>query len=351
MSLIFYVTNSYSSLSFGEKKDFIIQINSNIALIILLMMNIFQVKLKSVFYEQWYELPLFFSFFQCFVGIAQFFTKSTIVPTVVRNQNVTSNSFFLDGTSGSNSDLLGLGGILRGFGLTNAGLTLGMFALFGLALLPFLKNKKYVHFFFIFFSLAVFCTYTRVIWFGYIFFLFFEFLIKKRRYHSLTIFYIITWLTQIIYPFGSFLISQSISQNSFFSSLVSRSSGINYFSNYFPLTIKNLMFGQNFLAKIADFSSLTNYSVDNQFLVWVYNIGLFGFLIYMFVNFIIFKKMIAISLYNSKYNYLIAVLITFQIIGIFNDPSYFVVPTLIFAIYGIRNEYSVVKKINYQEKI
>lgn len=92
---------------------------------------------------------------------------------------------------------------MRGFGLTNAGLTLGMFALFGLALLPFLKNKKYVHFFFIFFSLAVFCTYTRVIWFGYIFFLFFEFLIKKRRYHSLTIFYIIIWLTQIIYPFGS----------------------------------------------------------------------------------------------------------------------------------------------------
>ncbi|MFG1200350.1 hypothetical protein ODR38_09120 [Pediococcus acidilactici] len=103
---------------------------------------------------------------QLFLGMLQHYMKRTFVPIVSGGKTIVNTIFFLNGASSNDPNYLNYGAQIRAFGMTDSGLTLGVWALLVFSISLFSKRftKKVRIFLFIFSGIAAFATLTRNIY-------------------------------------------------------------------------------------------------------------------------------------------------------------------------------------------
>ena len=309
----------YPSYSISPLKGTFLQLSSKIAFFFsILLLSISLRKSSKNVGKGIYWICLFFTIVQSTFGILQFLTNSTIFPLEIGGQKVSNTLFYYQGSSGSNQQILASGGHIRAIGLTNSSLTLGMFMLLGIVLVMSMKSKILKAILFLMFTVTIAMTLTRIIWIVWFILMTFLFLpVFKDSFQLQKLVSNIFWGVQIIFAFIPSILTlfQGIP---FFDTLLSRFQGYTLFFQQFPITFKNIWIGQNFEMRILDYNTF-GFSLDNQFLVVIMNLGLLFFMTYFLVNQVIVNKLIK----NGK-TYLAKLLLVLPMIGIVNDPSYFV---------------------------
>lgn len=326
--LMICVVVEYRTDTFTIFSALLLQMSSNLGLIFgVTILAFFQGNIKG-YYNAWYKAPLIFITFQSVIGIIQFLTSKTIFPSVINGDTVIGNAYYLHGISSSNSHLLELGGHLRAAGFTNSSLTLGMFLLLGIAITRSMKNRHKANLLVVLYSITIYMTLVRVVWLAWAILMLYMFIPTLRERPTLQKgIGLVFWLGQLSFS-GLTMLQSFFSKSSFFSTLNSRFAGYDYFHEIFGFNLWNFFTGQNFIVRMGSYTSLA-WSVDNQFLVLVYNLGLIGFLIYFIAN----MKTIKILTNNRLNNQAMAsMLCVLPLIGIVNDPSYFVNGAIVIAL-------------------
>lgn len=258
-----------------------------------------------------------FIFCQAVLGILQALSRSPLVPTELNGESIVNSIYYLNGRSSSYAYFLDLGARVRAFGMTDSGLTLGMFSIIGLCI-PFQKAKGILEIISdLLFLLAIIFTYTRLIWLIAIIILLLKIAFKFTNFKDefVKLVYYTNLGVSICFLFFV-LVGKLATETTFFSTLISRFNGYYYFLNAFSYNLFSVLLGQNFLNRIPMFDTI--YSLDNELLKVFGDIGIIGLLI-VIVFFIEvlketnFKKHIFIGVYLSL----------FPLMGIANSTLYF----------------------------
>lgn len=258
-----------------------------------------------------------FIFCQAVLGILQALSKSPLVPTELNGESIVNSIYYLNGRSSSYAYFLDLGARVRAFGMTDSGLTLGMFSILGLCI-PFQKAKGILGIISdLLFLLAIIFTYTRLIWLIAIIILLLKIAFKFTNFKDEFVKLVYYTNLGVSFCFLFFvLVGKLVTEATFFSTLISRFNGYYYFLNAFSYNLFSVLLGQNFLNRIPMFDTI--YSLDNELLKVFGDIGIIGLLI-VIVFFIEvlketnFKKHIFIGVYLSL----------FPLMGIANSTLYF----------------------------
>lgn len=258
-----------------------------------------------------------FIFCQAVLGILQALSRSPLVPTELNGESIVNSIYYLNGRSSSYAYFLDLGARVRAFGMTDSGLTLGMFSILGLCI-PFQKAKGILGIISdLLFLLAIIFTYTRLIWLIAIIILLLKIAFKFTNFKDEFVKLVYYTNLGVSFCFLFFvLVGKLVTEATFFSTLISRFNGYYYFLNAFSYNLFSVLLGQNFLNRIPMFDTI--YSLDNELLKVFGDIGIIGLLI-VIVFFIEvlketnFKKHIFIGVYLSL----------FPLMGIANSTLYF----------------------------
>ena len=258
-----------------------------------------------------------FIFCQAVLGILQALSRSPLVPTELNGESIVNSIYYLNGRSSSYAYFLDLGARVRAFGMTDSGLTLGMFSILGLCI-PFQKAKGILGIISdLLFLLAIIFTYTRLIWLIAIIILLLKIAFKFTNFKDEFVKLVYYTNLGVSFCFLFFvLVGKLVTETTFFSTLISRFNGYYYFLNAFSYNLFSVLLGQNFLNRIPMFYTI--YSLDNELLKVFGDIGIIGLLI-VIVFFIEvlketnFKKHIFIGVYLSL----------FPLMGIANSTLYF----------------------------
>lgn len=258
-----------------------------------------------------------FIFCQAVLGILQALSRSPLVPTELNGESIVNSIYYLNGRSSSYAYFLDLGARVRAFGMTDSGLTLGMFSILGLCI-PFQKAKGILGIISdLLFLLAIIFTYTRLIWLIAIIILLLKIAFKFTNFKDEFVKLVYCTNLGVSFCFLFFvLVGKLVTEITFFSTLISRFNGYYYFLNAFSYNLFSVLLGQNFLNRIPMFDTI--YSLDNELLKVFGDIGIIGLLI-VIVFFIEvlketnFKKHIFIGVYLSL----------FPLMGIANSTLYF----------------------------
>lgn len=327
---LIFVSIIYKSYLFSLAETALLQVASNFGLLTVLFLLAFMFQSKEMKIDDWYRMPLVFITLQSFLGVAQFLTKSALF---TNSSQIIGNSYYINGVSNSNIDVINYGGYFRASGFTNSSLTLGLFMLFGIVLTHYLNNIKIRMFLTILFSLTVFMTFTRIIWIAWLFLCLFLYVPRLKSAHRTQIIISgIFWTLQVALPSMQQL-AATFGSSSFFSTMLSRFNGYSTFINLFPFDTSNFFTGQNFITRIAEYSYLP-YSLDNQYLVLMFNLGLIGYFVYLVANLFVVKKLLELDQKSQNIGKLLLVM---PLIGITNDPSYFVNGILVISVLYIIN--------------
>ena len=139
---------------------------------------------------------------QLFLGMLQHYMKRTFVPIVSGGKTIVNTIFFLNGASSNDPNYLNYGAQIRAFGMTDSGLTLGVWALLVFSISLFSKRftKKVRVFLFIFSSIAAFATLTRNIYIAYLFLLCLKILLTRFKIskHLLNVIFIVLFFFSFI---------------------------------------------------------------------------------------------------------------------------------------------------------
>lgn len=319
LCVIVLVQFVYPSFVYSGLKGSFLQISSNVSLLFAIMLCAIPSNKKMPSCKKTvYVICLLFITIQSLFGILQYLTNSTIFPLEIDGQKVSKTLFYSQGSSGSNEAILMTGGHIRAIGLTNSSLTFGLFMLFGIILAMSIRSRLFKSLLLLIFSMAIAMTLTRVIWVAWFFLVVFIFFPGiKNNFHLQSLISNLFWSGQVIFAFVPSILAH-FQDNPFFATLLSRFQGYSFFLQIFPINFKNVWIGQNFEIRLLDFKTF-GYSLDNQFLVFVLNLGLFSYLLYFIVNRVIIKRLIQI-----KEKSFASLLLVLPIVGIVNDPSYFV---------------------------
>lgn len=262
-----------------------------------------------------------YSTIQGSIGVLQGITRSTIVPVTDKLGNTVVNSiYYANGVSSKEAYFLqNIGSRVRAFGMTDSGLTLGLLCLLSLIIILYNKEKKLIHYVgIVFFIGIIYLTLTRTIMLvaGLILILY---LIRKEKY--LKVVYNIAFVLQFLIITVAAVVLKSdfgigIIKN--FPTIGSRLEGYIYYFDYYHFDFLHILFGNNNIS----LSPLlrTNYSLDNESLNIIMDIGVLGLAIVLgiFIN-LLRKKYI--RSFRSKAIYIF--LLTFPIFGIGNSVYYF----------------------------
>ncbi|KAF0337617.1 hypothetical protein [Pediococcus acidilactici] len=139
---------------------------------------------------------------QLFLGMLQHYIKRTFVPIISGGKTIVNTIFFLNGASSNDPNYLNYGAQIRAFGMTDSGLTLGVWALLVFSISLFSKRftKKVRVFLFIFSGIAAFATLTRNIYIACLFLLFFKILLTRFKIskHLLNVVFIVLFFFSFI---------------------------------------------------------------------------------------------------------------------------------------------------------
>lgn len=314
---IIVVSIQYRSVIFSLPKTILLQVFSNFGILASLVCLTFLFQNEKEKLRGWFKLPLIFILMQSVIGIIQFITKSPLFPN---STQIIGNSYYINGVSNGNADVINHGGIFRASGFTNSSLTLGLFMLLGLVLTNYLDKVWQKRLLQIIFTITIFMTFTRIIWIAWVILVVFIYFPKIKDSLKIQLFISSLFLiTQILIPNIQQIVAL-FGKNPFFSTMVSRFSGYSLFMDLFPINIFTFLGGQNFVTRIAEYKHIP-YSLDNQFLVMLYNNGVIGLTIYIALNIVVLYKLNKLT---EREKMLGKLLLVFPVIGITNDPFYFV---------------------------
>ncbi len=192
--------------------------------------------------------------------------------------------------------------------------------LLGLVLANYLDKVWQKRLLQIIFTITIFMTFTRIIWIAWVILVVFIYFPKIKDSLKIQLFISSLFLiTQILIPNIQQIVAL-FGKNPFFSTMVSRFSGYSVFMDLFPINIVTFLGGQNFVTRVAEYKHIP-YSLDNQFLVMLYNNGVIGLTIYIALNIVVLYKLNKLT---EREKMLGKLLLVFPVIGITNDPFYFV---------------------------
>ena len=313
LSIIFI--SSYTNMYFGFVTDFWNIIKSYMYVLLLIIVLSFNLCFR--YKETMKKIVLFFITGQSLIGILQAIVNKPIIPIINKDGNIIVNTiYYLNGGSSTSYNLLLLGGRVRAFGITDSGLTLGLFGMLGIALIIDEKNRLLKSVLGTIYVITIYLTYTRIIWIATCVYLSLVLLNKIKIGKRI---YVLGWVIQLLLVciFSSNYIMLLFND---YPTVISRIQGIQYYINNLSLSLKNLLFGQNFVNYIDYFSKITVYTLDNELLVIVANIGIIGFVILISVY---YKAM------NFFKNNTVQLLLSmFSVIGIGNSVAYFYFPII-----------------------
>lgn len=316
--LIILFWSSINNISkLGIFIDFKNLVFNYLGVILIFISLAFGVRFK--YKESIFRLLYVFCFFQVVLGILQHLTSNTIVPTEFEGESLVSTIYYLDGISSKYNYLLEYGGSVRAFGMTDSALTLGMFALLGLANSIKFNNSLGKYLSILIFLFGIYCTLTRLVWASTLLLVGLYFYCSKRK-KLINMLYFLALLFQVLIIILGFLIS-NFSDDFQFPTIISRLEGYIYFIEILHPDFIDFFIGQNFLNWIPDFD--TAYSVDNEFLKMFFDIGIIGILL---VYSLYFKAFSSINDDMAR-----SALLLFPFFGIANVVGYFFIPmTLIY---------------------
>ncbi|WP_088042763.1 hypothetical protein [Bacillus sp. EAC] len=280
---------------------------------------------------------------QCFLGIMQYVLRKPFVITTYKGEPLLNTIYYLNGISSANDILYYMGAQVRAFGLTDSGLTLGLFslALFsGYFYTVFSKRKfeKLISLFIIFVTLLCsFMTITRNIYLTglcLIILLIFLKSVSSFKVKIVKIYYLSMIIFNFIFVTSAEIFINLLSTkftNFNFSTLYSRTIGYHQVFNQIEIDFVHILFGSGVVPSRQLF-------IDNDFLFIFANVGI---VIYVMVQIIIicvlFKGLN--GLLSNKYNSsfikgLIVFLASYPIISLINAVIYvyFPIALIIYAL-------------------
>ncbi|WP_018664628.1 hypothetical protein [Heyndrickxia acidiproducens] len=343
---IFLVSSLYNgSTAFSYQHMFWIIFSSYFSTIFVLLTA--SLKINFLNYKVMSKITIFFSMFQCALGVYQYITLNPIFAVNYKGESVLNPIFYLNGTSSSNDYFLALGAKIRAFGMTDSGLTLGLFALLCLSILMFKKMNRLKKLLLVLFLIsAVYMTLTRIVYLTLFLLLIYMFLLRKNQIKTAKFIYFCSLLIQVTYPLFIYKVINiilGILSSHTFITIGSRISGYSYFLQNVHLDIIKTLFGSNYVSHTVDFN--TSFTVDNEFLKIFLDIGIVGYIIVMFIfTYYLFDALNCSK--NARYNVslykgLVCFLLTFPFLGIVNVGNYFYFPCLLLLLlskYNIENE-------------
>ena len=275
---------------------------------------------------------LVFCFLQSVLGIIQATFTQTIVPVEYNGESIVNTIYYLNGASSKNSYFLTLGARIRAFGMTDSGLTLSLFALLGLVLCSYIRKRSVRIFSILVFLVAIFLSYTRLVWLLTIICMLFvmvkKFLPEKVFLQILKSILVIGLVAQILL-LGIVILNNFSEEFVMFPTLTSRLLGLNYYFQNLNLNFISVIFGQNFINRISEFNV---YSLDNEILKVMSDIGLIGVIVMFYGYFSAFGKLV------NKNFILLVFLSLFFLGGIGNVVYYFFIPVMLLAVLVVKKE-------------
>lgn len=281
---------------------------------------------KFVYRKQVLKTIVIFCLFQSILGIMQALLTIPIVPVEDNGESIVNTIYYLNGVSSKNAYYLNLGARIRAFGMTDSGLTLSLFALLGLVLQSIQKNKLVAWSFSAVFIVAIYLSYTRLVWILTVLALILMAMktqLPRKLFNQ--------FLSIIAY--GGFIlqglmiafifVSNYFRDFALFPTLTSRLSGINYFLEVLYSDFSRILIGQNFLNRPLEFGV---FSLDNELLKIIADIGILGLFILLATY---FNAYIKLSRRSSVFLIFIAL---FGLGGFGNVLNYFFIPVTMFAI-------------------
>lgn len=269
---------------------------------------------------------LLFSVGQSLLGIVQYITKNAIVPIMNNGMPIVNAIYYNHGTSSSNEYFLNdIGGKLRAFGMTDSGLTLGLFTLLGISIVLDKKELPVTVKVLLLTILgtALLMTITRVIFLALIL-LIILFILFKRREKLIGV-YLLFIVFQVALIFISGVLFRVNWLQTNFPTVLSRFSGFDYYIHLYPLNIGGIIWGHNLVSFLPSITSI--YSIDNEMLDVILDIGLIGYLI--FIGTITHTILGWIDDARQSRSATLLFLIVWPFIGIVNVPFYFYIPLLL----------------------
>lgn len=278
------------------------------------------------------------------IGILQGITKSTIIPVTDDFGNSVVNSiYYSNGISSKEAYFLqNAGARVRAFGLTDSGLTLGLLCLLSLIILLYADKKGILHYIGIaFFMCVIFLTLTRTIMLitGIVIILY---ILKKENY--LKIMYILSIVSQLaMIGAAAIILKSDFGANiiKIFPTIGSRLEGYLFYFDHYNFSFLHILFGNNNVSLSPLLQ--TAYSLDNESLNIIMDIGLLGLIMVLGVyTGALVKYRLKIDNRNDG---IYIFLLTFPLLGMGNSVYYFYFPML--AIYLLLNS----KRIQITKKL
>ncbi|MBD7963180.1 CDP-glycerol glycerophosphotransferase family protein [Fictibacillus norfolkensis] len=245
-------------------------------------------KVKKINIRFFLIITICFIFLNALIGIFQFIYRDPLVQTMYMSEPISFAIYYLNGTSSSYEWLYHLGAQVRAFGLLNSGLTLGILSVFAISILfstihqqinKKINNNPNVFFYsllIIFFLVTIYMTLTRnayltcailVMYYGILVF------IKKHRYLTLKITFIIFYLTSLGYVSFSkyiYIVLNKIFPTHNFNSFNSRIDTYNRVSELYNNNLINALYGKGITPS-------KEWIIDNDMLSIVGHVGLLSF--------------------------------------------------------------------------
>ncbi|MGF0046558.1 hypothetical protein ACQRD4_01090 [Streptococcus hyointestinalis] len=310
-----------------------------VGVLLLCVVNMLDMRLK--YKKEARVLIIIFTLCQSLLGIYQHVARSPIIPVVdSTGKSIVNTIYYLNGISSKNPYFLDLGAEVRAFGMTDSGLTLGLFAFLGILLVSQLKNKFLSYLLTAIYLLAIYYSITRVVWLIVILY-FITLFLDRLELTRLLPFMKTGWFTVGITLQGLLLFSAGtvyiISIFSEFDTLLSRFEGLVYFMKNLSFNPITIIFGQNFSSRLVYFNQVTRYSLDNEVFKIFADIGLLG----VGIIFALYKKML--GYFNGRY---LLFLSMFTMFGIGNVVNYFYIPLLVLSVMLLDTNKSEVYDVN-----
>jgi len=275
---------------------------------------------------------------QCVLGIAQYVLRKPFVITTYNGEPLLNTIYYLNGQSSANDILYYMGAQVRAFGLTDSGLTLGLFALLLFSChfyQIFSKNiwRKFTNFLILIVTIiSCYMTITRNIYLTAFFMIIILMFLKTINDSKIKLVKFI-YITMIILNFLfvtsaeryiSFISAKFVSIN--FSSLFSRAYGYQEVFNRINFDLMHFLFGSGILPSRELY-------IDNDFLFVFSDVGIYIYIVIQVIYIrILFKGLN--GLVNKKYNSyfikgLIAFLLTYPFASLINAVVYLYFPVAI----------------------
>lgn len=279
---------------------------------------------------------------EALLGCVQHIMNIPIFKTEMNGASVFNAIFFYNGSSSNKSWAFGSLATVRAFGTTDSGLTLGILMIFGVAVIlsKNFRNHFIKYSLLTLFSVTIYFTVTRNDYIAYVIFILLM-TIKKYMLNNKV-------LMKFVYLVTLLISSSVLWINGFLNMLIklANSANISTFSDRFRyldivfnqiVDIKHLLFG----SQIVQTGDLP---IDNSFIAYTMNYGLFFAILISFFMYFVFRYCIS-NMLNTNYS-LVIFLLLYPLISMSNNVLFSFATLTVLVLIIIKKE-----KQEYSERI